>query len=84
MIRLGFYSRAFAHVSLRRAFLTLHRSYVYGYGIQIGPSTKGGGNVLTLYARRVAGWILHFVQDDMDVASWYATYYCVLCCVLTS
>jgi hypothetical protein len=32
----------------------------------------------------LAGWILHFVQDDMYVASWYATYHCVLCCVLTS
>jgi hypothetical protein len=26
-------------------------------GIQVSPSTKGGRNVLTLYARRVAGWI---------------------------
>ena len=32
----------------------------------------------------VAGWILHFVQDDMDVASWYAAYHCMLFCVLTS
>jgi hypothetical protein len=40
--------------------------------------------VLTLNDRHVAGWILHFVQDDMAVANWYATYHCVLCCVLTS
>jgi hypothetical protein len=48
-------------------------NYLYSYelrvrihkvGIQVGPSTKRGRNVLTLYDRCVAGWILHFVQDD--------------------
>jgi hypothetical protein len=37
---------------------------VHKVGIQVGPSTKGGRNVLTLYDRHVAGWILRFAQDD--------------------
>ncbi len=38
---------------------------------------KRGSSVPTPNEVGVAGWILHFVQDDMDVASWYATYNCV-------
>jgi hypothetical protein len=45
-------------------------------GIQVGPSTKGGRYVPILYDRHVAGWILHFVQDDMKVARPYLMYQC--------
>jgi hypothetical protein len=38
---------------------------------------KRGRNVLTLYDRHVAGWILHFIQDDMTVARPYLIYPCV-------
>ncbi len=37
---------------------------IHKVGIQVGPSTKGGCNVLTLYTRRVARWILRYAQDD--------------------
>jgi hypothetical protein len=45
--------------------------------IQVHPVRKGSRSVLTLYARRVAGWILHFVQDDTNVARPYLMYQCV-------
>jgi hypothetical protein len=51
--------------------------WVRKVGIQVHPVTKGGRNVLTLYDRHIAGWILHFVQDDMTVARPYLMYQCV-------
>jgi hypothetical protein len=51
---------------------------IHKIGIQVGPSTKGGRNVLTLYDGHVAGGILHFVQDDKDVARPQLMHQCVL------